>query len=219
VQAGVPAERTSVIYDGVDTELFSPRDRTGARAQLNLPQEGRIILFVGSLRPVKGPEHLVQAFAKLADSGTKDLRLVMVGTGPLEQALRARVRDLGLTDRVTFAGACLHREVSTWMAAADLLCLPSIDEGLPNVVLEALACARPVVASSVGGLAEVIDDDCLGTLVPPGDPDSLASALGEALDRKWDTDVLLGKARQFSWPEHGARIADVLKSVITNRGG
>ena len=217
VQAGIPAGRTSVIYDGVDTSLFAPRDRREARARLGLPLEGRIILFVGSLRPVKGPEHLIDAFAKLRSAGGRDVHLAMVGAGSLRAALEARAQALGIGGHVTFAGPREHREVPEWMSAADVLCLSSLDEGMPNVVLEALASGRPVVATHVGGVDEAIDGDQLGILVRPGDAEALAAGLQSALSREWDENALAAKAGQFSWQDHAAQIGSLLKTVAAGR--
>jgi len=219
VKAGVDAAHTRVIYDGVDTTLFRPRDARDARARLGLPMEARIILFVGSLLPIKGPEHLVEAFGKLRGRCDEDVRLVLVGKGSMEKELRERVRAMGLERLVSFAGAHPHEEIADWMAGADVFCLPSVDEGLPNVVLEALASGRPVVASDVGGIGEAVNHEDLGILVKPGDPEALAAALKDALGRTWETEKLTARARKFSWAEHGARIMEVLREVVTTSGG
>ena len=216
VEAGLEADRITVVYDGVDTELFGPRDRREARARLGLPQDSRIILFVGSLRPIKGPEHMVEAFRKLKCSTGENLHLAIVGDGPLGESLREEVRELGLADSVTFAGTRLHGEVPEWMSAADVLCLSSLDEGMPNVVLEALASGRPVVATNVGGVGEVINSESVGLLVQPGDPEALAAGLREALRRKWDTGKLVARAGEFTWQEHGRRIGEVLRAVTAD---
>ena len=215
---GVPASKLSVVYDGVDGELFKPADAERARRKLGLAVRGRIILYVGNLTRIKGPGVLVEALSGLEASSDEPVHLVMVGQGPLAGALRAQVGRLGLHDRVTFAGARPHEEIPDWMSAADVLCLSSLDEGLPNVVLEALASGRPVVASDVGGLSEVIHSDALGLLVPPGNPKALADALGEALKREWDPARLARRAAPFSWAEHGLRISRILTDVAVSAG-
>ena len=217
--AGIPTEKMSVVYDGVDTQLFSPRDARQARTKLSLPVDARIILFVGNLTSVKGPDYLVDAVAKLKETTDERIHLVILGDGPLERPLCDRVRTLRLEKQVTFAGSRPHREIPDWTSAADLLCLSSLNEGMPNVILEALASGRPVVATDVGGVSEVIDSDEFGILVPPRDPEALARALREALSTEWDTHRLTGRAGQFSWTEHGTRISGILKEVVTKNPG
>jgi glycosyltransferase involved in cell wall biosynthesis len=104
------------------------------------------------------------------------------------------------------------------MAAADLLCLPSLSEGCPNVVLEALLCGRPVVASNVGGLPEMVDESC-AVLVPPGDRDALARGLGEALTRKWD-EAAIASRRIRTWEDVGRETFEICQDVLAarNRG-
>ena len=123
-----------------------------------------------------------------------------------------------MTHRVRFAGRLTHDEVATWLGACDVLSLPSHNEGIPNVILEALACGVPVVASCVGGVAEVIDNDELGLLVEPGDPVALAEALASALDRSWDRDRLAAGAARFTWEAFGTRVADIVGTVLTGKG-
>src|SRR5207247_6103231 len=102
--------------------------------------------------------------------------IVLVGGGPAQGALEEEIQRRRLADHVRLAGPQPHREIPHWIAAADALCLPSHNEGCPNVVLEALACGRPVVASSVGAVPEFVDAES-GAVVPPREPEQLAAAL------------------------------------------
>jgi len=102
--------------------------------------------------------------------------------------LKQQVNRLGISQYILFIGRIAHEEIPYWLNASDVICIPSLSEGLPCVSVEALACGKPVVASRVGGLPEVIIDENLGVLVPPGDCEQLASALLKALSNEWSSD-------------------------------
>ena len=142
--------------------------------------------------PEKGLRELLDAMATLAPQRPK-LQLALVGEGPMRAELDAKVAA-DPTLRVHLPGAQGPHEVARWMAASDLVTLPSYSEGHPNVLVEALACGRPVVATPVGGIPEVVDADC-GLLVAARDPVALAAGLRDALERQWDDGAL---SRRFS---------------------
>ena len=142
--------------------------------------------------PEKGLRELLDAMAALAPQRPK-LQLALVGEGPMRAELETRI-DADPSLRVRLPGAQGPHEVARWMAASDLVTLPSYSEGHPNVLVEALACGRPVVATPVGGIPEVVDADC-GLLVAARDPAALAAGLRDALERTWDENAL---SRRFS---------------------
>jgi|TARA_B100001964_G_scaffold69644_1_gene78985 glycosyltransferase involved in cell wall biosynthesis len=170
---GVSPQRLHVVSNGVD-ERFHPADRGMARSELGVPAAEVMVLFVGLLVPVKGLDHLFDALQLLHDL---PLTCVLVGDGPLRADLESRLAGSELEGRVVFAGRRSATEIPKWMAAADVLVLPSLSEGRPNVVLEAQACALPVVATAVGGTPELVEDGVHGLLVPPGDSNALAGSL------------------------------------------
>jgi hypothetical protein len=176
---GVAPDRITPILRGVNRSMFSPGDRAGARAELELPNDRPILLWVGRMVPVKGLTHLVAA---LASPGLKALNplLIMVGDGPLRVSLEAQVQALGVADAVQFAGPAAHSTLPTWYRAADLTVLPSLSEGIPNVLLESLACGTGFVASDVGSIRE-ISDAPERDLVSPGDSVMLAQRLADRL--------------------------------------
>jgi glycosyltransferase involved in cell wall biosynthesis len=218
VALGVPEERTAVVPTGVDMEVFHPQSCEAARQALQLPAAARLVLYVGNLLPVKGVPTLITAFAEVARQDPT-AHLVLVGHGPLRGRLEQQVHAADLHRCVTFAGARPHADIPQWLAAADVLCLPSVAEGLPNVVLEALACGRPVVASAVGGVPELVTDEAVGRLVPPGDAAALAAALRGSLSQTWDAAALAGRVRDRSWAEVGRRDAEVLRAAIIGNKG
>lgn len=187
---GARPEATHTIPNGCDASLFHPRDRQAARDSLGVPADAELVLYVGRLVPGKGLHELFEAFAALRGQRPR-LRLALVGDGPLRGELERRAAALD-GDSVQLAGSHPATGVAEWMAAADLVTLPSHSEGHPNVLVEALACGRPVVATRVGGIPEVIDADC-GVLVAPGDSAALATALSDVLDRPWDQGLLAGR--------------------------
>lgn len=184
--------RIRAIPNGCDATIFHPRDRSDARAALGIDADAELVVYVGRLVPEKGLRELLDAMATLAPQRQK-LQLALVGEGPMRAELDAKVAA-DPTLRVHLPGAQGPHEVARWMAASDLVTLPSYSEGHPNVLVEALACGRPVVATPVGGIPEVVDADC-GLLVAARDPVALAAGLRDALERQWDDGAL---SRRFS---------------------
>jgi glycosyltransferase involved in cell wall biosynthesis len=207
---GVPPERIDVIPTGVDRGIFHPRDQSEARRRLLRPSEGRSILYVGRLDPRKGVFDLLNAFAKVkALDGT--CTLVVVGSGSAEAEVRRRAAELG--DRVVVVGERPLAEVADWLAACDVLALPSWNEGTPNVVLEALSCGRRVVATRVGGIPDVVTTEIQGALVDPGDVEGLAHALTTALRTPYDPLEVSRADGVLGLSEAGARIVESLKQA------
>ena len=203
VKLGVPAEKISVHPNGVYTNIFFPMNRDESRQVLGLPREGKIILSVGHLVQRKGFHHIIDAMAQLKRSGKEDISLVIVGDPGIEGNIKAELQEqanlLGISQHVRLVGAKPYKELCRWYNAADLFCLASSKEGWANVLLEALACGIPVVATSFWGNKEVIRSEALGTLIDAQDPQLLAQALGMALEKKWDKDVIVRYAQQNSW--------------------
>lgn len=194
---GADPARIRTVPNGCDASIFHPRNRQAARGGLDVPQDAELVLYVGRLVAEKGLRELLAAFDDMRAARPR-LELVLIGDGPMMRELEQR---LGGTDspRVRLAGALGPNDVAEWMAAADVVTLPSYSEGHPNVLVEALACGRPVVATPVGGIPEVVDDDC-GILVPSHDAAALAAGLARALDRIWDA-TALGRKYSRAWAD------------------
>ncbi|MFZ4766801.1 MAG: glycosyltransferase, partial [Roseimicrobium sp.] len=156
-EAGVAPAKLHPVWNGTDTTIFHPGDRTQARAALGLPAEAVILLFVGNFLPVKDPLQLLRSFHRLCEMlPNKDLRLAMAGKGPLQPEAEHLATQLGVRSQVVFTGPLAAPAVARWMQAADVLCMSSRNEGLPNVIIEAQACGLPVVSTDVGGISELI---------------------------------------------------------------
>jgi teichuronic acid biosynthesis glycosyltransferase TuaC len=214
-QEGIPAERIDVIRNGVDTTRFTIRDRDAAAGELGLPPGERRLLFVGKLTGIKGVCCLLEAFARVAASDDRTT-LYLVGEGAERSAYERLAHDRGLHARVRFVGAEHPTRMPLWFGAADVLCLPSVHEGCPNVVLEALASGRPVVASRVGGVSELVPD-IAGELVPPGDAAALAAALEGALMAQWDSVRIRAEALSRSWEKTADSYCAVYASALAAR--
>jgi teichuronic acid biosynthesis glycosyltransferase TuaC len=212
ISLGAPADRVAVVPNGVDPAIFFPQDRAAARADLGLDPAGKWIVFVGRLETAKGVDDLLAAFAALA-ADTPHARLALVGDG----ARRARCEEAaaGSGGRILVAGARPLSEVARWLAASDLLALPSWAEGTPNVVLEALASGRRVVATAVGGIPDVVNGADLGELVPPRDPPALAEALRRGLQQPYEPAVIAGRAT-VTWDESAARLLAELETAAAS---
>lgn len=208
LQLGARPEATLLVYNGIDRERFHPRDKVAARRELRLATDRRSILYVGNLKREKGVLDLVVAFGAVSSELTQ-VDLEIVGTGPATDELRAKVDELGLTQRVHLHGSRGHESITDWLAACDVLCLPSHAEGVPNVVLEAQACGRPVVATNVGGIPEVLSASS-GYLVEPADPAMLADALRRALTTLWDETSLVRGLSAPDWPSSAAQLGQFI---------
>jgi glycosyltransferase involved in cell wall biosynthesis len=203
--------RIRTIVNGVDTERFRPRDRLESRRRLGLDPDAKIVLFVGEMVEVKGIPTLLRAAAALRDR--PGWRVMLVGEGGERAAYEAESERLGVSDRVSFLGARKHEEIPLWMSAADLLCLPSLREGTPNVVLEALASGLPVVATRVGELLYLVSE-ANGRLVPVGDADALAAALRAVLEKRWDPAAVRKTVQDRTWSSVAGEYWDEFRRVM-----
>lgn len=209
---GAHPGRVHVVPNGCDASIFHPRDRAAARAALGVPDDARLVVYVGRLVAEKGLRELLEAARRLAPA-MPNLRIALVGEGPMRAELTALAAQCGC--EVVFAGAQPPDEVARWMTASDLVTLPSYSEGHPNVLVEALACGRGVVATPVGGIPEVVDA-ASGVLVPPRDADALAEGLRSGLAREWDGAAL---ARRFSrsWTVVAEETLQACEAVLRGR--
>ena len=208
--AGVPGSKLAPIHNGIDRSHFfwDPGERVAA------PE--RVLLFVGNLLPVKDPLFLVQRFAELVQRRPQEkLRLVVVGKGPLEPSMQSEIARLGLVSQVTLTGPQDAAAVGRWMRRAEMLCMTSRNEGLPNVVLEAQACGLPVVATDVGGIHECVNADWNGALVPLDDGPAWIAAVERFLNVPADHQRIatVGSARH--WAATAQRYREVIEGAIT----
>jgi glycosyltransferase involved in cell wall biosynthesis len=214
IRLGGDSSKVHTVMNGCDTTIFRIAERLQARVDLNVGPEGHLIVYVGRFEVTKGLIELVEALAMLRRRN-RSVQLALVGDGPCQDLIVKHANKLGVAEHIRFVPPQTSRGVSRWLAAANLLALPSYAEGCPNVVLEATSCGRPVVATNVGGIPEVVDERC-SVLVPPRDVAALAAGLELALDRDWDEQVI-AKSFRRSWEDMAQETYDVCLSALTDR--
>jgi glycosyltransferase involved in cell wall biosynthesis len=223
-----PNEPSRTIYAPVDIDEFDPTrydpDQAKLRAELSLPESMPVVGTIGNVNPIKGHRYLLEAIARLDESG-REVAVPVVGKvldsrrSYYEDLLDLRA-DLGLEGRVRFAG--FRSDIPELLSLFDVFVLPSVEEACPMVVLEAMAMECPVVATAVGGVPEQLPDADHGWVVTPEDPDALAVALGDALDRPAEAQRRATNARDrveatFSLSACVDRHEDLYRSVVLNR--
>lgn len=207
IALGADPGRVQAHLNGCDSEKFLPLDRQAARNQIAADAGGQIVVYIGRLDNRKGLLELVDAVS-LLKSSRPGLHCYLVGDGPDRAEILSRIRGHHAEAFIHLTGACAPEAIPVWMAASDLVTLPSYAEGCPNVVLEALASGRPVVATHVGGIPELMDSTC-GRLVPPREMKPLAQGIAEVLDTQWDP-AMLAAQRGRSWQTVAEELLDVL---------
>lgn len=210
--------RITTIANGV---RFTPAGRSTLRGDLALSDAERLVVAVGNLYPVKGHTHLLEAVARLT-STYPQLHVAIAGRGDLAGALERQAADSGLATRVHFLG--LRQDVANILAAADVFVQPSLSEGLPLALLEAMFAARPIVASAVGDVPVALASGAAGLLVPPGDPAALAAAIHRLLAQPFEAQQLGNSAQVRAAAEYGIermvqRYAELYERLLANGAG
>jgi teichuronic acid biosynthesis glycosyltransferase TuaC len=211
IELGVPAARITVLRNGVDRERFAPRDRAVERGRLGL--EGLTLLSVGNLIPLKGHDIAIRALA-----GLEDARLLIVGDGPERNRLRELAGALGVGERVRFVGPVPQEELPRYYSAADMLVLASSREGMANVLLEAMACGTPVVATAVGGTPEVVAAPEAGVLMTERSPSALVAAVRALQARYPDRAAVRRHTEAYGWDQTSRGQLELFRRVIQTQG-
>ena len=217
VSMGVPKEKVHVCYNGVHASKFFPRVQSEVRSGTSISQKASVFLFIGNLLKSKGTLDLLDAFWRLCrERGARNHTLLFIGHGRDRSILEKRIEALTAVDKlfdVRVLGQIKHDELGTWINASDFLCLPSYSEGVPNVILESMSCGKPVIASEVGGIPEVVTEET-GVLTPVGDIEGLAKALGTAADMTWNPENIVAHSRKFSWDSYAKETLKVVRNCI-----
>lgn len=206
-EMGMPRGKIRVHYTGLDRDRFRPLEHTQLRAQLStelgfaMPDNAPLLACVGALIERKGQDIAIAALAKIEGA-----RLILIGKGDDETHLRDLARDLGLADRVHFAGSLDHDLLPLILSAADAMVLPTMNEGLANAWVEALACGTPVVTCDVGGARELITNNTAGRLVERT-PESVAAGVNEILINPPMRQAVAAMAERFSWDTNALELA------------
>lgn len=192
IRLGLDGRRITTLRNGVDLDLFGPIAREAARERLGL--RGFTLLSVGHLEPRKGHQHVISALAKLPA-----VRLMIAGSGPDLQKLQRHARSIGVADRVEFLGPLPQAQLREYYGAADALVLASSREGWANVLLEAMACGTPVVASDIWGTPEVVRTPAAGVLMPDVSADGVADGVRRLRADYPAHAATRAYAERFSW--------------------
>ena len=209
---GFPIEKLKVCRNGVDTDRFAPEDKLVSRNRLGLSafEDRKILLSVGNLVELKGHDIAIQVLEQLDTS----FHLLIVGTGSERQNLQNLANQLGLADRVLFAGRIANTELKWWYSAADVVVLCSSREGWPNVLLEAMACGTPVVATRVGGVPEIVANPVAGRLMDERSPAALVDAVRALLSTCPEAQAVRRYAESFDWEQTTAAQMTLFKEVV-----
>ncbi len=211
-RVGLTKKKFFIITTGALLSNFKAKNKFKSREILNLPKNKKIILFVGHLIPRKGVKYLIRAI-KLLLKRDKNVLCCIIGKGNTENSLKKLTVELNLENYVKFLGEKNSKEVAKYMNACDIFVLPSLNEGLPVVLCEALACGKPVVATKVAGTPELVNKD-VGYLVRPKDANDLAEKILLALNKKWNKEKLLKRAREFSVTNSVKKLMGVYESFL-----
>lgn len=215
IEDGIAEHKLHVVRRGIDPEVFHRGLRKIARNKLGLPDDRPILVNVGRLVDVKGHQHLIQACRLLVARGL-NFHCSILGDGPLRASLQQQIEQSGLSQHVELKGPKTSTQLGDWYRAADLSVLASLSEGIPNVLLESMACGTPFVASKVGGIPEIADP-YQDRLVPPANPAALADAIAQQLSRP---DKIARKPRRFeplTMAQSAAKLSEILEFVSAGR--
>lgn len=208
VALGMPEDRICIHYTGIDKNVFAVRDRAAVKAALGI--HGPLIVTVGALIERKGQRLVIDALLALPDA-----TLVLIGKGEDEVKLKKRAVALGVADRVRFLGVRHPSVVADWLAAADVMALPSASEGLANAWVEALASGTPVVTCDVGGARELFSRSAGGKLVER-DPIHVAAAISSLLADPPSREIVAARVERLSWQASAAVLYEHLSGLVAS---
>ncbi len=215
-QYGADGDKIRVIPDGVDVSRFIPMARAEVLNRLGLQNEGSIVLYVGAIKRSKGIDYLLKAAGRLVETVDRRVKFLLVGEGDYERQAKLLAERLGITDAVDFVGNRPNQEIPMWMNACDVLVLPSLSEGFGVVLIEAMACGKPVIATTCGGPEDIVNPDN-GILVPPGDEAALSRALREVLNGRHyfaPQKIREYAVEEYAYDRIASRILEVYRQVL-----
>lgn len=213
VLMGASPAKTRTVHNGCDLSVFHVRDQMRTKQMLQIDPATEAVVYIGRMDVKKGLRELVDAAVSLHPQRPQ-MQVYLVGAGPDQPLIQNAIQAAKANSYIHLPGACSLNDVAVWIAASDLVALPSYMEGCPNVVLEALACGRPVVATDAGGIPELLNGDC-GRLVRPRDSSALADALASVLDKNWDANFISAKMSR-SWESVAAELLEIFKMLVPN---
>lgn len=217
LHVGVPDDKVVVIGNGVDSQKFYPFDKHKARQKLSLQSADKVMITVGGLVERKGFHRVIELMPRLLKKYPSLHYLIIGGSsaeGDWSHKLKVMVKDLKLEQQVTFLGVIAPEEIKNSLSAADIFVLATRNEGWANVILEAMACGLPVIATDVGGNAEVVKNNDIGTIVPFGEADKLEQAIDHALQKNWSKETIIHYANDNSWDNRVSMLIKEFKQLL-----
>ncbi|MFQ5753426.1 MAG: glycosyltransferase [bacterium] len=216
---GIQPSKLITIHYGVDLVRYNGANGFKKRKEIGISDGEPVVGIVARLEEVKGHRYFIQAISQLIE-GFPNMKCVLIGDGTLRKSLELQVENLNLKSNFCFLG--FRKDVNSWLNAIDIFVLPSLSEGLPNVILEAMACKKPVVATAVGGIPEAIIDGVTGSLVPPQDSNALAQAIGRLLKNRKLAEEMGKKSRlrveeKFSLQHEVSEFEKLYKSCFSEQ--
>ncbi|MCG8632239.1 MAG: glycosyltransferase [Desulfobacterales bacterium] len=219
VSLGTDEAKVTVVGNGVDHRVFHPVDREEARRQLGIDPAAKVLITVGGLVRRKGFHRVLKCIPDLAGE-FPDLRYIIAGgasaEGDEEAYLRRLAKELDIERHVVFTGPVPPEKLKSPLSAADLFVLASSNEGWANVILESMACGTPVLATDVGGNAEVVCSENLGAIVPFQDRTALTKGLRRGLEKRWDRREIISYAEENHWDRRVAQLTDIYDRLTQN---
>lgn len=207
IALGIEESKVHSFRNGVDLSLFKPGDRDQCRHKLGFKHY--TVLSVGNLVPLKGHDLVIRALAEVPD-----IDLAIIGEGPIKQELQQLAQQLQVSDRVSFIGTLPQEQLVEYYTAGDCLVLASSREGWANVLLEAMACGTPAIATDVGGNAEVLSDCAAGTIIENRSSEAIASAIKKFRSHPISRSDTLRAASKYSWKETSINLDRLFRDVI-----
>ncbi len=219
IAKGVSSKLVTVLPNGIDLDQFKPLDKIPLRTQLGLPLDRPIILTIGNLSERKGHKYLLKALPNILET-YGPVQVVIVGEGEFRFSTELTIAELKLDNSVHLAGFQKNKTIAQWLNAADIFVLPSLLEGTPNILLEAMACELPVVTTSVGGIGSVIKDGENGLIISPKSDAELAEAVisllrDPALRKRLATNARKTLLGQYgSWVEQSIKLKNLYCEIL-----
>ena len=218
LENGVDPGVCHIIRNGVDTSKFYYMDMTECRKRLGIPLEEKVLLSVGSLNYRKGFDRIIRALPTII-SEMKKIKFYIIGSHGPDKArylsvLKKLVDKLGLQNNVVFVGTVKNEYLLYWYNSSDLFCLASRGEGCPNVLLEALSCGCPALATDVGSVREILTKEFMGQVVPNQD-DAIINGLASMLNRKFDRQLIASYMKKYDWDWCARQVHEIYISTLS----
>jgi teichuronic acid biosynthesis glycosyltransferase TuaC len=219
MENGIDEDKLSLVPIGVDTDIFKKGDSTSIREQFGICSETKIVLYVGQLVQLKGLKYLMDSIPHIL-SKHHDVLFVLAGEGPLKKKISELIKQNGLDKNIILLGAINYKNLVQWYSISDIFVLPSLSEGRPSVIYEAMSCEVPIIATDVGGVSEQIKDGYNGFVIKPKDSRKLADKINYLLEND-DLRNNMGKNGRkriieegWTWKSHAKNAINVYKKLL-----